>query len=166
MSWIDRLSDQQRKEVSWSRMYARDYGHFTDGHSRLMLVSLLAELLDQLSGELQLARLHAIDDRPPIEALIAAARAAGAEGTWIVRGAAYAALHHGWSSVGGPALELERRRWESSCSSASRRGTAARAGSSFTDRQRNKETGRGRVRETPPRPPGAGVLAPAPQSRV
>jgi hypothetical protein len=58
MAWTDRLSDQQRKEIAWSRLYAESYGHFTDGHSRLMLVSLLAELLDQIEGELQLVRLH------------------------------------------------------------------------------------------------------------
>jgi len=42
----------------------------------------------------------------PLEQLIAAARAAGAEGTWIIRGADHAALHHGWSLASAPALVL------------------------------------------------------------
>jgi len=107
MSWIDQLNDRQRREVTFARMYAV---HFADDTapvaSYLLLISALAELLDMQAGALTLARLRAPVSGTPLEALIAAARAAGAAGTWILRGSAYAALQHGWPSVGGPALEL------------------------------------------------------------
>ncbi len=132
MTWTDTLNDQQRKEVAWARLYAGSYGHFTDGHSRLMLISLLAELLDQREGELQLARpaveawsrsaettshdgemsaLHAVlsgtDAPTPLEQLIAAARAAGAAGTWLIRGADQARLVYAMDDPPTPELRLD-----------------------------------------------------------
>jgi hypothetical protein len=62
MTWTDTLDDRQRKEIAFARLYAAEYAHGTDGHSRLLLISRLAELLDQVSGELQLARLRAPAD--------------------------------------------------------------------------------------------------------
>jgi len=61
MIWTDTLDDRQRKEIAFARMYEKSFGHGTDGHSRLMLIATLARLLDQVSSELQLARLHAPD---------------------------------------------------------------------------------------------------------
>ena len=65
--WHSNPHDRQRKEIAFARMYAKDYAHGTDGHSRLVLISLLVELLDQTEGALALARLRAPDDRSGIE---------------------------------------------------------------------------------------------------
>jgi hypothetical protein len=92
MTWTDTLSDQQQQDVAWARTYARDFRHGADDHARLLLVAQLADLLDQISGDLQLARIAALDDRTPLARLIAAARHAGAAGLWIVRGATHARL--------------------------------------------------------------------------
>ena len=94
MTWTDTLDDDQRKEIAFARMYAKEFGHRTTCRRQLLLLAALAELLDQLSGALQLARLRTPVRGTPLEQLIAAARAAGAAGTWIVRGATGAALVH------------------------------------------------------------------------
>lgn len=47
MDWAQELDERQRKELSLARLYAKDYAHGTDGHSRLMLIAKLAELLDK-----------------------------------------------------------------------------------------------------------------------
>jgi len=105
MAWTDTLDDDQRKEIAFARMYAV---HFADDTapvaSYLMPISALAELLDQHASDLQLARLAALDDRPPLDGLIAAARAAGAAGTWELRGAQHAALIYTHDAYVGDAM--------------------------------------------------------------
>ena len=79
MTWTDQLDERQQKELALARTYARDFHHGTDGHSRLMLIARLAELLDAAQ-------------QATAEDLYAVARQCGAEGIWAVRGAAEAAL--------------------------------------------------------------------------
>jgi hypothetical protein len=47
MNWRAELDEQQRKEVLFAQDYAASYAHGTDGHSRLMLIAKMAELLDK-----------------------------------------------------------------------------------------------------------------------
>lgn len=86
-TWTDDLDPRQQKELDFARTYATQYAHGTDGHSRLMLIAKLAELLDARS----------VATTTPLEQLIAAAQAAGSAGLWLVRGASAAALE--WSFV-------------------------------------------------------------------
>lgn len=44
--WRVALSDRERKEVEYCRVYVSDFGHGTDGHLVKGLVAKLAELLD------------------------------------------------------------------------------------------------------------------------
>jgi len=44
--WTDGLDPRQQQELDFARTYATKYAHGTDGHSRLMLIARLAELLD------------------------------------------------------------------------------------------------------------------------
>jgi hypothetical protein len=92
MTWIDDLDPRQQQELDFARLYATSYAHGTDGHGRLMLIARLAHLLNQLEGDLQLAHLQALDDRPPLEQLVSAAQAAGSGGIWTLRGATGAVL--------------------------------------------------------------------------
>lgn len=45
--WQSALDERQKKEVKFATMYATDYVHGTDGHTRLLLVAKLAKLLDE-----------------------------------------------------------------------------------------------------------------------
>jgi len=45
--WRTELDERQQKEVELARLYARDFAHGTDGHSRLMLIERLAGMLDE-----------------------------------------------------------------------------------------------------------------------
>lgn len=45
-TWTDELDSRQQKELDFARTYATKYAHGTDGHSRLMLIARLADLLD------------------------------------------------------------------------------------------------------------------------
>jgi hypothetical protein len=47
--WRDelQLTDRERKEISFCKMYARHFAHGTTGHNSMMLVAKLAEHLDQ-----------------------------------------------------------------------------------------------------------------------
>lgn len=44
--WQAGLDQRQRQEVELARLYARDFGHGTAGHNRLVLIDKLADLLD------------------------------------------------------------------------------------------------------------------------
>ena len=45
--WWDKLDERQKKELVFAECYARDFNHGTVGHNRLILLSRLAELLDE-----------------------------------------------------------------------------------------------------------------------
>lgn len=49
--WQAGLDERQRREVELARLYARDFGHGTAGHNRLMLIDELAGMLDCLSDD-------------------------------------------------------------------------------------------------------------------
>lgn len=49
--WMDALTEREQKEVMFARMYAEDFGHGTDGHSRLMVIAKLAEQLDTYQNQ-------------------------------------------------------------------------------------------------------------------
>jgi hypothetical protein len=60
MSWIDALDDRGRKEIAWAKFYdTKEYRQGTTGHHQLLLISRMAQLLDQLETNLQLANLRA-----------------------------------------------------------------------------------------------------------
>lgn len=42
------LSDRDRKEIDFARLYEADFGHGTDGHNRLLIIAKMARLLDYL----------------------------------------------------------------------------------------------------------------------
>lgn len=45
----DMLDERQRKELGFAQFYADEYAHGTDGHNRLLLLSKLANILDDLA---------------------------------------------------------------------------------------------------------------------
>lgn len=58
-AWEKLLDERQAKELAFARMYATAFHHGTDGHSRLMLIAKLAEMLDRAEqiGGVSMARL-------------------------------------------------------------------------------------------------------------
>lgn len=44
--WGENLDDRQKKEVTFARLYAREFAHGTAGHNHLMLIAKLADMLD------------------------------------------------------------------------------------------------------------------------
>jgi hypothetical protein len=46
-AWETHLNERELKEVNFCREYAKNFAHGTDGHSRLMLIAKMAELLDK-----------------------------------------------------------------------------------------------------------------------
>lgn len=46
LMWRQGLSIREAKEVEFAQLYVRDFGHGTDGDSRLRVVAKLASLLD------------------------------------------------------------------------------------------------------------------------
>lgn len=48
--WQAGLDQRQRQEVELARLYARDFGHGTDGHGRLILIDKLADMLDNFEA--------------------------------------------------------------------------------------------------------------------
>lgn len=45
--WLKLLDERQRKEVEFAAIYAKQFAHGTDGHNRLLLISRLADLVDE-----------------------------------------------------------------------------------------------------------------------
>jgi hypothetical protein len=46
--WLVHFDDRQRKQIAFSRLYARDFAHGATGHNDMMIVAKMAELLDGL----------------------------------------------------------------------------------------------------------------------
>lgn len=44
--WMNLLDDRQKKELSFAKSYKYNFSHGTDGHHRLCLIALLAEIID------------------------------------------------------------------------------------------------------------------------
>lgn len=51
LHWYDHLDERQLIEVAFARTYADCYAHGTTGHTQLMLIAKLADLLDQYEGK-------------------------------------------------------------------------------------------------------------------
>ena len=49
--WEQYLDERQLKELRFARLYAKEFAHGTDGHNRLMLINLLANLLDRAENK-------------------------------------------------------------------------------------------------------------------
>lgn len=49
--WEALLSERDLSEMHFARLYAAEFHHGTDGHSRLMLLAKLAEMLDRVERE-------------------------------------------------------------------------------------------------------------------
>jgi hypothetical protein len=46
-TWQDLFDERQRKEIEFSRLYAGQFAHGTDGHNSKLIIAKLAGLLDQ-----------------------------------------------------------------------------------------------------------------------
>lgn len=45
-TWKIQLTDRERKEVEFCQEYAQNFNHGTDGHSRMLLVARLAQIIE------------------------------------------------------------------------------------------------------------------------
>lgn len=43
---LENFDDRQRKEIEFSRLYAKHFAHGTDGHNAKMIIAKMARLLD------------------------------------------------------------------------------------------------------------------------
>lgn len=55
-TWRALLDERQRKEVSFSELYATDYKHGTTSHNAYLLIARLAQLLDVAAGTKELPK--------------------------------------------------------------------------------------------------------------
>lgn len=46
-TWQDLFDERQRKEIAFSRIYAREFAHGTDGHNGKIIIAKMADLLDK-----------------------------------------------------------------------------------------------------------------------
>lgn len=46
--WFAGLNEREQKEVAFALEYAKNYRHGTDGHNRLLLIALLANIATNL----------------------------------------------------------------------------------------------------------------------
>lgn len=49
--WFANLDERQQQEVRFALDYAQNYRHGTDGHNRLLLIALLANIAANLERE-------------------------------------------------------------------------------------------------------------------
>jgi len=47
MKWHKLFDERQLKEIAFSRHYAKNYAHGTDGHNAKIIIAKLADLLDE-----------------------------------------------------------------------------------------------------------------------
>lgn len=45
--WYNLLTEREIREVEFARIYSTEFGHGTDGHNRLNLITKLADILNQ-----------------------------------------------------------------------------------------------------------------------
>ncbi len=45
--WNAHFDERQNKEIAFSRFYAEDFNHGTDGHNAKIIIAKMARLLDQ-----------------------------------------------------------------------------------------------------------------------
>ena len=51
--WMQGFDERQRKEIAFSVLYARQFGHGTDGHNAKLIIARLVELLENAHTELE-----------------------------------------------------------------------------------------------------------------
>lgn len=44
--WLSHFDDRQRKQITFSRLYAKDFRHGATGHNDMLIIAKMAELLD------------------------------------------------------------------------------------------------------------------------
>lgn len=44
--WLTHFDDRQRKQIEFSRLYAREFSHGATGHNDMLIIAKMAELLD------------------------------------------------------------------------------------------------------------------------
>lgn len=49
--WMKDLTERERKEIEFCRVYADSFNHGTDGHTRLLMVAKLAKMLDEQASK-------------------------------------------------------------------------------------------------------------------
>jgi len=48
MNWLKNFDDRQQKEIIFSRMYASQFNHGTDGHNAKLIIAKMAEMLEKI----------------------------------------------------------------------------------------------------------------------
>lgn len=51
LNWMQQLEPHEQREVELANVYASVFAHGTDGHSRLMLIAKLSQLVTELERE-------------------------------------------------------------------------------------------------------------------
>jgi hypothetical protein len=46
VNWLTHFDDRQRKQIAFSRLYAKDFSHGATGHNDMLIIAKMAELLD------------------------------------------------------------------------------------------------------------------------
>jgi hypothetical protein len=48
--WQARFDERANKQISFARVYAKEYHHGADGHNNMMIIAQMADLLDKTEG--------------------------------------------------------------------------------------------------------------------
>ena len=48
MNWLSNFDERQQKEIVFSRMYASQFNHGTDGHNAKLIIAKMAEMLEKI----------------------------------------------------------------------------------------------------------------------
>lgn len=48
IGWMKQFDDRQKKEILFSRVYASEYNHGTDGHNAKLIIATMAQMLDEI----------------------------------------------------------------------------------------------------------------------
>ena len=66
-TWLDEFDERQQKEIRFSRLYAQDFAHGTEGHNAKLIIAKMASLLDQADSRINglVARLNDAEEQQP-----------------------------------------------------------------------------------------------------
>lgn len=48
-NWLNNFDERQQKQIEWSILYAKDFGHGDDGHNAKLIIAQMAKRLDAMS---------------------------------------------------------------------------------------------------------------------
>lgn len=51
-TWLNSFDERQRKEIEFSELYAKEFGHGTDGHNAKMIIAKMVLILDKIESVL------------------------------------------------------------------------------------------------------------------